>query len=156
MEKKTRRKQKKDRLRCFVVSAELEGSIPAPGINSLSRDRCTCLLIRPTLPGPLHHHASHPLPLGRHRRPSWARRRLRRSSSSPDPEPSLRHPSWVGHIPGCCFHHSPSQPPPPLAALQLFALATRGRGSGAVWQVWEQEEVQEGRKMCGRKLGLQV
>lgn len=107
----------------------------------LSRDRCTCLLIPLTLPGPLHHHASHPVPPGRHRRPSWARRRLHRSSSSPDPEPSLRLPSWVGRIPGCCFRHNPSQPPPPLAAghrhavaaLQPYVLATRGQGSGALW-----------------------
>lgn len=124
--------------RCDVCGVPRVGWIQSSSrhqLLDLSRDRRTCLLIYLTLPGPLHHNASHPVPLGRHRRPSWARRRLQRSSSSPDPEPSLRHPSWVGRIPGCCFRHNPSQAPPPLpaghrhAALQLFVLATRGQAA---------------------------
>lgn len=111
-----------------------------PGFNLWSFLRC--LHEHPTLPGLLHSHPSHPVSLGRRRRPSWAQctteqRTLRRRSSSPDPELFLHRPSWAGCSSGCCCLHCPSHLEPPLntvrhlvgvPVLRGFVLATKGQG----------------------------
>lgn len=117
-----------------------------------------CPPIHPSLPGPLHHRPSHPVPLGRHRRPSRARRtterrRPRRRSSCPDPELPLRRPSRAGRSSGCRFHHNPSQPGPPpgsgrrhagAPALRESGLAIKGEG------LWSEREA--GGRMGGRRV----
>lgn len=140
---------KEEKFRFFLAFTEFEGSLNSrfyPAIFSRPHRGRTRLLIHLTLPGPLHHHPSHPVPLGRHRRPSWARCRnerrwLHRSSSSPDPELFLHHPSWAGCSAGCCSHHHPSHLEPPLgtgrlhvraAALRRSVLATRGQGQWSI------------------------
>lgn len=101
-----------------------------------------------TLPGPLHHHhhPSHPVPLGRHRRPSWARctTERRHRSSPPDPDPLLRRPSWVESSSGRC---DPSRPEPHPGTLhRRWAAVPPPRGSALATRP-KRREVFAGR--CG-------